>query len=106
MHSLHGTTSHLRSSNCPPIPLPIADSRVVLIGATNRLDAIDPALRRPGRFDREVEVGVPTPTDRRDILYKRLATMQHSLTEQQVGQCLCRSLLLVPWLAIGATANG
>ena len=33
---------------------------VVVIGATNRLDAIDPALRRPGRFDREFRFSLPT----------------------------------------------
>src|SRR5215208_7156993 len=33
--------------------------KVVVIGATNRVNAIDPALRRPGRFDRELEIGVP-----------------------------------------------
>jgi transitional endoplasmic reticulum ATPase len=42
--------------------------QVVVIGATNRLDAIDPALRRPGRFDREIEIGVPTNPDRIEIL--------------------------------------
>lgn len=41
---------------------------VVVIGATNRVDAVDPALRRPGRFDREVEVGVPDRQGRREIL--------------------------------------
>jgi transitional endoplasmic reticulum ATPase len=41
---------------------------VVVIGATNRLDAIDPALRRPGRFDREIEIGVPSNPDRVEIL--------------------------------------
>ena len=35
------------------------DSRVVVIGTTNRPNAIDPALRRPGRFDREIEIGMP-----------------------------------------------
>lgn len=42
--------------------------QVVVIGATNRLDAIDPALRRPGRFDREIEIGVPSNSDRVEIL--------------------------------------
>ncbi|TGC11034.1 CDC48 family AAA ATPase [Methanolobus halotolerans] len=42
--------------------------QVVVIGATNRLDAIDPALRRPGRFDREIEIGVPDNDDRLEIL--------------------------------------
>ena len=41
---------------------------VVVIGATNRVDAIDPALRRPGRFDREIEIGVPSERDRIEIL--------------------------------------
>ncbi|MDG6257589.1 MAG: CDC48 family AAA ATPase [Methanomicrobiaceae archaeon] len=41
---------------------------VVVIGATNRLDAIDPALRRPGRFDREIEIGVPNEEDRLEVL--------------------------------------
>ncbi|MHC1626091.1 MAG: CDC48 family AAA ATPase [Methanoculleaceae archaeon] len=42
--------------------------QVVVIGATNRVDAIDPALRRPGRFDREIEIGVPTERDRLEVL--------------------------------------
>jgi len=42
--------------------------RVVVIGATNRPEAIDPALRRPGRFDREIEVGVPDKKGRLSIL--------------------------------------
>jgi len=41
---------------------------VVIIGATNRPDAIDPALRRPGRFDRELEIGVPDKNGRREIV--------------------------------------
>ncbi|GMT25447.1 hypothetical protein PFISCL1PPCAC_16744 [Pristionchus fissidentatus] len=46
------------------------DSRgeVVVIGATNRLDTIDPALRRPGRFDRELKFSLPDSSARRDIL--------------------------------------
>jgi transitional endoplasmic reticulum ATPase len=42
--------------------------QVVVIGATNRVDAIDAALRRPGRFDREIEIGVPSELDRIEIL--------------------------------------
>ncbi|HEX7118314.1 MAG TPA: CDC48 family AAA ATPase [Longimicrobiales bacterium] len=41
---------------------------VVVIAATNRIDAVDEALRRPGRFDREIVVGVPDHPGRRDIL--------------------------------------
>ena len=41
---------------------------VVVIGATNRRDAIDQALRRPGRFDREIEIGVPDKEGRREII--------------------------------------
>jgi len=43
--------------------------KVVVIGATNRLNALDPALRRPGRFDREIELGVPDRQGRLDILH-------------------------------------
>ena len=43
-------------------------SNVIVIGATNRPDAVDPALRRPGRFDREIELGVPDFEGRREIL--------------------------------------
>ena len=42
--------------------------KVIVIAATNRPDAIDPALRRPGRFDREIEVGVPDKQGRKEIL--------------------------------------
>jgi transitional endoplasmic reticulum ATPase len=41
---------------------------VVVIGATNRPDTLDPALRRGGRFDREIEIGVPDESGRREIL--------------------------------------
>ena len=41
---------------------------VVVIGATIRQDAIDPALRRPGRFDREIEIGVPDKNGRAEII--------------------------------------
>ncbi len=45
-----------------------ARGRVVVIGATNRINSIDPALRRPGRFDREIEISVPGKEGRLNIL--------------------------------------
>jgi len=42
--------------------------QVIVIGATNRPNALDPALRRPGRFDREIEIGIPDRNARREIL--------------------------------------
>ena len=44
------------------------NEEVIVIGATNRVDSIDPALRRGGRFDREIEIGVPDERGRREIL--------------------------------------
>ena len=45
-----------------------ARGKVIVIAATNRPNAIDPALRRPGRFDREIEIKVPDKKGRSDIL--------------------------------------
>jgi len=42
--------------------------KVIVIAATNRANAIDPALRRPGRFDREIEIGIPDKKGRKEIL--------------------------------------
>ncbi|QRG38440.1 hypothetical protein FDK38_002850 [Candidozyma auris] len=50
--------------------------RVVVVGATNRPNSIDPALRRPGRFDQEVEIGIPDAEARADILSKQLARIK------------------------------
>ncbi|XP_030597491.1 ATPase family AAA domain-containing protein 2-like isoform X2 [Archocentrus centrarchus] len=73
------------------------DSRgeVVVIGATNRLDSIDPALRRPGRFDREFMFGLPDREARKEIL--KIHTQQwkpppsedflDQLAEKCVGYC-------------------
>jgi transitional endoplasmic reticulum ATPase len=45
-----------------------ARGQVIVIAATNRVDAVDPALRRPGRFDREIDIGVPDEVGREEIL--------------------------------------
>ncbi|NXJ49593.1 ATAD2 protein, partial [Spizaetus tyrannus] len=73
------------------------DSRgeIVVIGATNRLDSIDPALRRPGRFDREFLFGLPNKEARKEIFKihtrewtpKPLDTFLEELAEKCVGYC-------------------
>ncbi|NUE03485.1 CDC48 family AAA ATPase [Halorubraceae archaeon YAN] len=45
-----------------------ARGQVIVIAATNRVDSVDPALRRPGRFDREIEIGVPDEVGRKEVL--------------------------------------
>lgn len=76
---------------------------VIVIGATNRPNALDPALRRPGRFDREIEIGIPDRQGRYEILQihtrgmplaedvdlKRLADMTHGYTGADLA-ALCR----------------
>ncbi|MCS7115955.1 MAG: CDC48 family AAA ATPase [Nitrososphaerota archaeon] len=82
-------------------------SGVIVIGATNRPESIDPALRRPGRFDREVEIGVPNMEDRLEILQihtrgmpladdvnlKELAKELHGYTGADL-KALCREAAL------------
>src|SRR5947199_548543 len=53
--------------------------RVVVLAATNRPDSIDPALRRPGRFDREIEIGVPDKAARHEILQVHTRAMPLTL---------------------------
>jgi len=77
---------------------------VIVIGATNRVNALDPALRRPGRFDREVEIGVPDkkgryeilqihtrgmPLKEKDVDLTKLAEMTHGYTGADLA-ALCR----------------
>ncbi len=76
---------------------------VIVIGATNRVGALDPALRRPGRFDREIEIGVPDKQGRYEILQihtrgmpladdvdlKKLFGMTHGYTGADLA-ALCR----------------
>ena len=80
-----------------------ARGNVIVIGATNRPDALDPALRRPGRFDREIEIGVPDKQARYEILQihtrgmplaedvnlRKLAEMTHGYTGADLA-ALCR----------------
>jgi len=59
-------------------------SRVVVIAATNRPNAIDPALRRPGRFDKEIEIGIPNEAGRREILEIYMKKLPHALKSQDI----------------------
>jgi transitional endoplasmic reticulum ATPase len=52
--------------------LQTTSKNVVLIGATNRIEAVDAALRRPGRFDREIEVTIPSAEERTEVLVMSL----------------------------------
>jgi transitional endoplasmic reticulum ATPase len=72
---------------------------IIVIGATNRPNAIDPALRRPGRFDREIEIGVPDKAGRNEIVQihtrnmplaedvdiKRLSDITHGYTGADIS---------------------
>lgn len=55
-----------------------------IVGMTNDIDSIDLALRRPGRFDLEIEIGVPTQNDRFEILRALLSDINHNLTMDNI----------------------
>ncbi|KAM3288903.1 calmodulin-interacting protein [Capsicum chacoense] len=57
---------------------------VLVIAATNRPDSVEPALRRPGRLDREIEIGVPSARQRYEILHTVLGEMEHALSDKNV----------------------
>ncbi|KAI0686843.1 AAA family ATPase [Cytidiella melzeri] len=60
------------------------EDRVVVVATTNRPNAIDPALRRPGRFDREIEIGIPDAAARASILKVLLSKAPHTLSEEDM----------------------
>lgn len=55
------------------------DSKIFVLGTTNRLDAVDPAFRRCGRFDREIEIPIPNPIGRYAINYYNFLFNQFNL---------------------------
>jgi len=59
---------------------------IVVLATTNRPDAVDVGLRRPGRFDRELEVNVPDPQQRLEILKSHLGTIKHDLTDDIIRE--------------------
>ncbi|KYQ94362.1 AAA ATPase domain-containing protein [Tieghemostelium lacteum] len=60
--------------------------RVIVIGCTNRPDSIDSALRRPGRFDNELEISIPNSQGRLEILQVFLSKIPNTLTENQIQE--------------------
>ncbi len=60
---------------------------VIVIGATNRPESVDPALRRPGRFDREIEIGVPNAEGRLEILqiHTRVMPLEESVNLKKLA---------------------
>lgn len=64
-----------------------SSGRVVIVAATNRPNAIDTALRRPGRLDQEVEIGIPDVESRHDILtkqFRKVSEKRHELTLEDI----------------------
>ncbi|KAK6149015.1 hypothetical protein DH2020_016540 [Rehmannia glutinosa] len=57
---------------------------ILIIAATNRPDSIHPSLRKTGRLDREIEIGVPSPRQRHEILLALLSEMEHSLSDKDI----------------------
>src|ERR1700740_1803720 len=66
----------------------LARGQVVVIGATNIPEVLDPALRRPGRFDREIEIGVPNTQARLQILkiHTRAMPLAHDVNLQEIAE--------------------
>jgi len=62
--------------------------QVIIIGATNRPEAVDPALRRPGRFDREIYIGMPDKNARKEILQVHTRSVP-LCTEEDVKERIC-----------------
>ncbi|XP_048045228.1 ATPase family protein 2 homolog isoform X2 [Megalobrama amblycephala] len=60
--------------------------QLLVLGATNRPHALDPALRRPGRFDKELEIGVPDANGRMDILQKQLRSMPCDVSDDELQE--------------------
>jgi transitional endoplasmic reticulum ATPase len=85
-----------------------ARGQIIVIGATNLPNALDPALRRPGRFDREIVIGVPDAVGRSemlqihtrgmplapDVIVSRLAGITHGFTGADIA-ALCREAAMV-----------
>ena len=68
-----------------------AAERVFVIAATNRPNSVDPALRRRGRFDREIEIGIPDAAGRQHIIEIALSRMPNTLLPAEVADIAART---------------
>ncbi|XP_078435439.1 cell division cycle 48B isoform X2 [Wolffia australiana] len=95
-----------------------SDNRVAVVASTNRVDGVDPALRRPGRFDSEVEVSVPSSEERLQILELCTRKLQldegvdlHAIASSCNGfvgadvEALCREAAMAAWRRSRGGAN-
>jgi AAA family ATPase len=82
MDGINSDTSQSKSSSSSKQE---KSPRVVVLAATNRPNALDPALRRPGRFDREIEIPIPNEAGRAEILQVYMNKMRHSLSTSQMA---------------------
>nr|XP_039254377.1 LOW QUALITY PROTEIN: ATPase family protein 2 homolog [Styela clava] len=71
---LDGVTSSNQSSS----------KYVILLATTNRIDALDPSLRRAGRFDCEIEIPIPSPSGRIEIFQRLMSTINHTLKSKDI----------------------
>ena len=60
------------------------DKRLVVVAATSKLGNVEPALRRPGRLDMEIEIGVPNAYQRQQIIQEMLVDIDHTLLEENI----------------------
>ena len=63
-----------------------SSSKFMVLAATNRPDSLDEALRRPGRFDKEIEIGIPTPAQRLEILQALFDKTPTRISEEQMKE--------------------
>ncbi|SBT78939.1 AAA family ATPase, putative [Plasmodium ovale] len=68
-------------------------THIILIGATNYINKIDLALRRSGRFDKDIEINVPNLKDRISILKKKLLKINHTISNKKIKEIadMCQS---------------
>ena len=69
-----------------------ARGNVIVIAATNRPDSLDPALRRPGRFDRELQIGMPTRIARKEILQIHTRNMPITIKKEELNSDIIAKL--------------